>query len=233
METLLKQRTALQYDLSVETTDVFYTETIIDTFVNRAIKAIANLYPWQETQRAIKRDTAAGVDYYSYPNNIRTDSVYILTVDGEEYKKVTFRDFIRYQENNSGGTEKIYSDYRKKLFIYPTPSTDGTGNINAWGHEVPDELSADTDTHIFSYQSVLEEAIQMYAKGLALIKGRGSHYERGKALMGDALTMAQNEWKAQQRRQGEYKNVETVMWDYQDLLREGNNTRRGTFDHNC
>lgn len=230
METLGDIRQALEDDLSVETTDVFYTQALLNRYINRAYKAIANLYPWQETQRALKRDTIANQEYVTYPDNLKTDSVNYITVDGEEHKLISFRDYQRFKEEHPNSTKKLASDYRRKLFIHPTPTTNGNGNINVWGNEVPDELSGDSAQHIFAYQSVLEEAIYMYALGLALMKGRGSHYERGKTMLGDAFTMARNEWTSQRRRQAEYRTENAQMWEAYDYLDETGRTKRGTFN---
>lgn len=230
METLGDIRQALEDDLSVETTDVFYTQALLNRYINRAYKAIANLYPWQETQRGLKRNTEAGVEYVTYPDNLRTDSVNLITVDGEEYKLITFREYERHKEEYPNSTKKLAADFRRKLFIHPTPTTTGDGNIKVWGHEVPDELTEDATQHVFAYQSVLEEAIYMYALGLALMKGRGSHYERGKVMLGDAFTMARNEWTSQQRRQAEYRTEDTQMWENYDLLNETTRTKRATFN---
>lgn len=230
METLGDLRQALQDDLSVETTDVFYSETLLNRYINRAYRAIANLHPWQETQRGLKRSSIANQEYLTYPNNLRTDSVFFITVDGVEHKLIQFREFERHKEANPGNTKKLASDWRRKLFIHPTPTTDGNGNVKVWGHEVPDELASDSDQHIFGHQSVLEEAIFMYANGLALMKGRGTHYERGKALLGDAITMANNEWEVQKQRQAEYRTEATQMWENYDLLDETGQTRRATFE---
>ncbi len=230
METLAKQREALQDDLSVETTDVFYSTALLNRYINRAHRAIANLYPWQETQQALKRSTIAGQEYVSYPENLRTDSVFLIRVDGVEYKILTFREYQRFKEENPNTQEKRVSDWRRKLFINPTPATDGTGNIEVWGHEVPDTLVDDGDFIVFAHQSTLEEAINMYAKGLALMKAKGSYFERGKGLMGDALSMAQNEWRTQQKRQAEYQTESTTMWEHTDLLNEtGDERQRGNF----
>jgi len=230
METLGDQRQALQDDLSAETTDIFYTETILDRYINRAHRAIANLYPWQETQRALKRSTIGGQEYLSYPENLRTDSVFLVRVDGQEYKILTFRDYQRHQELYPSNQDKRVSDWRRKLFIHPTPATDGNGNVEVWGHEVPDLLVEDTDTIVFAHQSTLEEAINMYAKGLAYMKAKGTFFDRGKGLMGDALSMAQNEWRTQQKRQAEYKTENTEQWEHIDLMDEGGDrTHRGSF----
>lgn len=230
METLAEQRTALKDVLNAQASDVFYTDTILDRFINRSVKVIANLYPWQEVQRGLQRSTIAGQEYLTYPENLRTDSVFFITVDGVEHKLVNFRDYERFKLDNPNSTEKLASDWRRKLFIHPTPTSSGDNNVKVWGQETPDELTNDADEHIFAYQSVLEEAIQMYALGLAYVKSQGSYYDRGKQLMSDALTMARNEWASQQRRQAQYKNENTVMFERYDLLNESGNTKRATFE---
>jgi len=230
METLGELRQALQDDLSVEATDVFYTETILNRFINRAHRTLANLYPWQEVQKAKKRSTQAGQEYYDYWDDIRTDSVFLLKVDGKEHKKINFRELERLKESNPNSTDRYYSDFGRRLFIFPVPTTDGTDNVHAWGHETPGEMTDDTDKHIFYNQNVLSEALYMYSNGLALMKGRGSHYDRGKALISDAIAMSRNEWTSQQLRQSEYKNTETTAWEHLDIMQEDNGGyRRGNF----
>ncbi len=230
MNTLGEIRQALIDDLSVETSDTFYPTALLNRYINRAYRTVANLYPWQETQAAKVRDTIANQEYLTYPENLRTDSVFLVRIDGEEYKILTFREYQRFKEEYPNNTEKRVSDWQRKLFIHPTPTTAGTANVEIWGNEVPAELTTDSDEIIFANQSVLEEAIFMYAQGMALMKGRGTNYERGKALLADALTMARNEWDAQRRRQAEYQTETTVMFEHYDYLHETARTKRGTFE---
>jgi len=226
-------RQAIIDDISVETTDVFYTTALLNRYINRAVKWAANFRNWQETQRAVKRDSEANQEYYNYPENFKTDSIEFLTYNGKRYKKVLFREYEEYKEDHSnGGNKKIWADYRRRYFIHPTPPADGTKNILIWGHEVPDELSDDADEHPFDNQSMVEEAIQLYALGLTLRKGRGSFYEKGRAMMGDALVLLTEAWDNQLSDQADYMSETTEAFEHTDLLNYGGrtSTKRGSFE---
>lgn len=225
-------KTALLDDLSVESTDQFYPSAMLGRFVNRAVKWYANLYNWQETQRAVKRDSKANQEYYNYPENFKRDSIEFLHLDGERYKKIRFEEYEEYKEIYPGNTtEKLWADYRNRYFIHPAPSADGVKNIKIWGHEVPDELSNDSDDHPFTDQSLAEEAIHLYALGLALRKARGSFFEKGRALQGEALALAQIAWDNQQADQADYQSQTAEAFRHTDFLQiGGRRTRRGSFN---
>lgn len=230
--TLGELRQALVDDLSVETTDTFFSTAVLNRFVNRAVQWAANYRNWQETQRAVKRDSEAS-EYYNYPENFKTDSIEILTFNGERYKKVLFREYEEYKEQHSGGGgKKIWADFRRRYFIHPAPTAAGVKNIKIWGHEVPDEMSDDADTHPFDNQSMIEEAIQLYALGLALRKSRGTFFEKGRAMQGDALVILAEAWDNQVSDQADYMSETTEAFEHTDFLNYGGvtNTKRGSFE---
>ena len=53
-------------------------------------------------------------------------------------------------------------------------------------------MSDDTDTHPFTTEPDLEEAIVKYSLGLLYKKGRGSMYERGRREIEEALAIVED-----------------------------------------
>lgn len=232
--TLGEHRQALLDDLSIETGDSFYDSStdyaMLDRFINRAVKFIANMYNWEETQRAVKRDSEANQPYYNYPENWKTDSLDYVTVDGKKYRKIQFREWQEYTEEYPNDTgNRIFADYRKRYFLHPAPTTDGDKNIKLWGHEIPDTLSNTSDEHPFSGQSLLEEAIHLYALGLALRKARGSFFEKGRQLQLEATQLAQLAYDNQLADQADYKSETAEAFEHYDYLGIEGQTRRGSF----
>lgn len=227
-------RQALLDDLSIEAGDTFYDSAtdyaLIDRFINRSVKFIANMYLWQETQRAVKRDSENS-EYYNYPENWKTDSIDRITVDGKSYKKIQFREYQQFKEDNPSSTKRVFSDFRNRYFISPAPTTEGDKNIKIWGHEIPDELSDAADEHPFSGQSLLEEAIHLYALGLALRKARGSFFTRGRELQAEALVLVQQAWDNQLSDQADYKSETAEMFEHTDFS-DGRLPVRGSFENN-
>jgi hypothetical protein len=226
-------KTAIRDDLSIATGDSFFSDAYIARVANRAIKWAANFHNWEETQRAVKRDSEADQEYYNYLENFKRDSIFKLTYNGDDFKKVRFRDYLKYQEDNPSGTDKIFADYRNRYFINGTIA-EIVGGIVIWGHEIPSDYSDDADETPFQNQADIEEAIVKYGVGLAMKKARGSDYSRGKAEILEAITLLGIARKAQLKRQADYKTKNNQMFNRIDIVpehgRAGHKTKRGSFN---
>ncbi len=229
-----EHRQAIIDDLSIEASDAFYDAggdyALIDRFVNRGVKFIANMFNWQETQRAVKRDSIAGQAYYNYPENYKNDSIDYISLDGTKYRKVNFREWQEYVDENPNDTgNKIMADFRRRYFLHPAPTTDGDKNIKLWGHEIPDDLSDSADEHPFTGQSLLEEAIHLYALGLCLRKARGTFFDKGRKLQLEAAQLAQLAFDNQLDAQADYQSETAEAFEHTDFLDVDGATRRGSF----
>lgn len=226
-------QTAILDDLSVTTTDTFYSTAYIKRIANRAVNWLANLRNWQQTQHAYKfnsTDDAETAEYYNYPEDFKTDSIWRLIFDGDRYERKNFKDYLKYQDDYSAATEKIYADHRRQIFINPKPTS--VAEISIWGHKIPADMSADADQHPFHDEAELEEAILKYAIGLALKKGRGTNYNRGVTETREARALALEIWEVQKKEQAKYKTHENKMFNHIEILPYNGQrrTRRGSFN---
>jgi len=230
--TNLELQTAVRDDLSIETGDAFYSDAYVQRIVNRAVRWYAALHQWQQTQYAYYRDSVAGQEYYNYPEKFRTDTIWKLRLNGVDYDRTAFSEYLKYQEDSSGSTtDKIFSDFRRQFFINPAPSS--VVEIAVWGHLVPDAMSDDADTHPFAGEQDPEEAIVKYALGIALKKGRGSLYDKGVAEQAGAKSIADAIWKTQKKEQAKYQTKDAQMFEYVDILPTNGGerrTQRGNFE---
>lgn len=233
-------RQAILDELSKTSSDTFHTTAILNRFINRAVEFAAKFKPWEQTQGSYKFTPILAGDetdeYWNYPENFITDSVYRLAVgtgtiaSDERYKPLVFEEYLNHKEDNNNST-KIWADHKRQYFIWPIIT--GSPVITIWGHELPDALSADSDETPFTDDAVIEEAILAYAKGLALIKMRGSYAEQGKALKAEAVALLGQAWEQQRKRQATKKTEDAEAWEHTDFMnqRAGNRvTRAGSFN---
>jgi hypothetical protein len=230
-----EHRQALIDALSLEETsgssnDPLFTDTILDRFINRAVKWVSNLHDWQQTQKAVKRDAEASQEFYNYPENFKTDSLYRLTVDGKVLKQVLFEEYENYKENNSGD-KLLWADWKRRFFLNPIPSADGVKNIKLWGHQIPADMTADADENPFNDEQLLEEAIHARALALCYTKKGGSFRKEARELTTEALTYAETSFDRQLDKQSHYQTEEAEMFEHTDFLNEqGSRTKRGSFN---
>ena len=182
MDTLADIRAAIQDDLTIGDESTLFAPTLIDRGINRAYRKVSALFPWPELQDAKKTSTQVGQEYYDYPTNWRSNSIWKLTIldsDGNDDRygedpdgsPLSFDDYLNWKEDNPDGTDKKWSNQWRRFFIWPIPTTAVTNNIHVWGIKVPSSLSDDADTTIFTYSTPeANEAVELEA--VAILKSK-------------------------------------------------------------
>ncbi len=231
--TFAEFKTNLLDDLSVTSSDLFFTDDILGRFINRSIRWAAGLHAWPQTESAVYRDSVAGQEYYNIPENVPADSIYLLEYNGEFYKKLRWREYQKYKsDNGTGATDKVFSDFGNRIFINPAPAVELVGGIVLWSQKTPDELSGTTDVTPFQGNLVIEEAILKHANGRLLVKQRGSFLPVGRALMAEAKSELDEEWERIMKDQSDYKTKEASMFDVPNFYQHNGHTKTGSFE-NC
>lgn len=178
MDTLSDIRSVVQSDLNVGSNSSLYPPTRIDSAINRSYVKSARLFRWPMLEDAKTTSTVISQEYYDFPQNWSPDSAWRLEVDGEMYGEepdgspMDFADYLIWKADNPNSTLKKWAVQWRRIFIYPTPTTNGSNNISIWGQENTTALSADGDTTIFSYNMPeCNEAIALEA--VAILKKKG------------------------------------------------------------
>ena len=222
---------AVQSDLTVNGGSTLYNETAIKLAINRANRKAGALFLWPETKDAKKTNTIASQEYYIYPSNWRPDSIWKLKVDDVDYgDPLLYGDYLYEKENSfPSGKTKTWSNFGKKYFIYPTPTTNGDGNIEVHGQKVVDWLENDADVTIFSYsQPECNDAIVMEA--VKILKQKGESEQVGQFLSLEAKQILGTAWQKIKQRQLKYQSTQPEFF-VQDMFGGRNDaTRIGNFD---
>ena len=227
--TFLEMQTAFYDEFSISTTDSFLTLAYVKRILNRAKGKVEATHDWPHLERSMVRDSEVN-EYFNYPENWKQDSIYKLKYNGDDYEKVRFADYLRYQENENA-SDKIFSDFRNRFFINPAPTEVISRGIELWGQEYSDDMSDDSDESPFTMEIEIEEIIIELAISMALKKSRGSFYAMGVARERDALVALERANVKIMKRQSSYRMKNREMFKRIDLFprnesRTGNFTRR-------
>lgn len=184
MTTRLDIRTKIKRKLNMSDTSTLYT----DTQLNEAIKD-AEIWSYREAmvqsrERAKETATVSGDYYYDYPTDAETNSVKRLTIDGKEYAKKNFEDYLQFRTDYPDSEERYFADYGRQYFVTPIPTADDL-EILVWVESQNPAMSSDTDTTYFSYHSD-EKNEAIVEKVLSDLKGEGingKHYVKAKNIL--------------------------------------------------
>ena len=127
MDTLANIRTAVQDDLTVGEESTLFSPSVIDRAINRAYRKVGGLFPWPELQDAKKTVTQVNQEYYDYPQNWRSNSIWKLSItnsDAEEERygedpdgsPLSFDDYLNWKEDYPDSTDKKWANQWRRFF---------------------------------------------------------------------------------------------------------------------
>jgi len=156
--------------LQVASNSSLFPSTRITTLIQNAHKWATNLFIWLDLVKAKVTSTKNGYEYYDYPGDFRSGSILRLNIDDDpDYERKNFEDYLQYKSDNSGTTKKMFASYGRFFFVNPTPTADGSSNMDIWGAVQADELSASATETIFTDNKPGgNEAIVQRAFGVAM-----------------------------------------------------------------
>jgi hypothetical protein len=232
MDTFLELQTAVQGDLTVDSTSTLLTPTIIKLAINRAYIKSAGLYRWKETEDAKKTSSIASQEYYDYPPTWRPNSIWKLKVNDVDYgDPLVYKDYLYEKEKNFPSELQLaWTSQWRRFFIYPTPTASGVNNIDVWGQKIVDQLLNDLDVTIFSYSlPECNEAVVMEAE--ALLKYKGQEENTGMFRSDEAMKILTIAWGKVTQDQKKYEKTQP-FWEVPDLFPDrkpgGTNTSNGS-----
>lgn len=219
--------------LSATSSNTFWTTTMITKWIARGVLWATSLYRWPFTERAEYTKSRANALYYDYPVDItdgapafKSDSVRLCQIeqsDGkmEEYTKTRYIDFMRYlagtASGDNDGTDQIFSDYRRRIFINPVVPV-SEREICIWGQEKSKKLVNATDETPFTDgEETGDEAILQYALAIALKKAR--RYNEAIAEKTEAINLLNEIWGRVEQEQAQYKTKSAPLFDVPDFFK--------------
>ncbi len=156
--TNLEAKQALSRKLNINYTDVtsglngLFYDADLQNYVNEANRLVWDFKNWEHTE-GDKTFTISASDisdgYVGYPSDYVSGSIFLMIVDGEEWYKTTFRDLLKYKDEQSGGDKKIYGE-RKRYLFFNTDAISAGSIVDFYGKLKSTILVNDTELLPFS-----------------------------------------------------------------------------------
>lgn len=216
--------------LQVAANSTLYPAARITSIIKQAYLWATQLVVWHDLVRARCTSSIANNEYYDYPENFRSESIIRLELDGEDYARKNFEDYLEFKKNNPNSTRKIFASFGRQFFIHPTPSSNGTNNITIWGAIQADALTNGTDVPIFSYnKEEANEAVIKKGLSIALVRSDGATAKTEEAdAIAILMKLSMDEQKNTQRNQ----RISRPMLSVPDFFGSGSTSLYGKFAYN-
>lgn len=126
------------------TTDSFITDGMLQDWTRQAHSWASSSHKWPFTEGRVST-TWAGTEELNF-EGYKADSFRIMQIGGKRLKKLNFRDYQVFREEEPSSSERVFSDYGRLTFI--NPRVDLSGTLTAWGQYQPNldptDLTAET-----------------------------------------------------------------------------------------
>ena len=210
------------------TTDGFITDAMLQDWVREAHTWASSVFKWPFTEgRASTTYTTSvtddnGLPYTTYPEGWKADSIRLLTVGGKRMTKLDFGSFLRFLEDQSQDTSRVFSDYGRQIYV--NVNADVSGTMTAYGQYSPIIDPTDlTSTTVFSgydeegNEAILEKITSYIKRREHLPDEAELHDQRASAKLAEV-------WKRVQDEQYNYQTKDRPMFEDFDVLK-GRGTR--------
>ncbi len=200
--TLQEAKQHLSRKLDIDYSDIanndLFNDTDLAVFIQQAVIKAWDYKPWDFTEGS-KTGTTLDTEYYDYPQDMQTGSIYLLRVNSEEYKKILFQDYLKFSEDYPTATNRIWSEQKRFIFINQNAYTVGE-SFDLFGKLMPPVLSGASDLLPFSpdsdnYEHSGNEAIVLLAYGEALDSEKKKNPQQAEIERGKAYQILDLLWK--------------------------------------
>jgi hypothetical protein len=162
-------------------------------------QALNDAQQWARTYKKWSLLESTGSDLidatgnYPYPTGMATKSAFLITVAGYRYEKVRYEDYLKYFEDQSTGTDKIWAEYGRTIYINGNACSVGNAVV-IYGQKTIADMSADADTSFFSAgEPSGDEAIVLKAVADLLDKEKTKQGE-SKIKLNEAMVILEQIW---------------------------------------
>jgi hypothetical protein len=111
----------LNIDYAKIAQNALFSDSELGAFVQTGASLSWAYHRWDFTEDALKF-LWDGIDaYFDYPNVFEDRSIFLLTVNDQEWGKRNFADFKRYMKQNPTSTEEIWAEFKRQYHLNTNP----------------------------------------------------------------------------------------------------------------
>ena len=176
---------------NVATSVAFVTDTFLNDWTRIAglWAASTHKFPFSEGRVSTTFSATEEWNFEGY----KADSFRLVQIGGKRLKKLDFRNYQIFREEEPSSDERVFSDFGRTVFI--NPNVDLTGTLTAWGQFTPNLDPTDkTATTIFSgFDEEGNEAILL--EMLSFLKDREKKATESKVFHDRAQLILDGIWQ--------------------------------------
>ncbi len=231
--TLGESKQHLARKLNINYSDIANNDLFTDTDLGELIKLglikAWDYKPWDFTEGSKTATTVSDMltsGYADYPNDFQSGSIYLLRINGEEYKKILFQDYLKFQEDYVNSSERVWSEQKRFVFINPNSYSAGQV-LDMYGKLMPPILTLSTDLLPFSpdsdnYEHSGNEAIVLLAYSEALASEKKKNPQQAEIERGKAYQLLDLIWKPFEDSRSYLQSKNRPMFDTHDYFGHSN-----------
>lgn len=231
--TLLEAKQHLSRKLNIDYADItnndLFTDTDLAVYIQLGVIRAWDYKPWDFTEGSKTATTVSDMitsGYADYPVDFQSGSIYLLRVNGKEYKKILFQDYLKFQEDYQTSTELVWSEQKRFVFINPKAYSAGQ-TLDMYGKLMPPTLTLTTDILPFSpdsdnYEHSGNEAIILLAYSEALGSEKLKNPQQSEIERGKAYQLLDLIWKPMEDSKSLLQSKNRPFFQTQDYLGNSN-----------
>lgn len=139
--------------LGIATTAAYYSDTIINGWIQQAARWAAAYKKWPFTEGRVST-TYTGSEEWSF-EGYKAESFRMLLIDGKRYQKMNYEDYLILKEVEPNSTERVFSDYGRLVIVNGGAGDSGT--MTAYGQYQPADIDVTDNTALTVFSSGDEE----------------------------------------------------------------------------
>lgn len=202
---------------NVSTSTGFVNDTILNDWTRIAALWATSTHKFPLTEGRVST-TFSATEEWNF-EGYKADSFRLVQVGGKRLKKLDFRNYQIFREEESSANDRVFSDFGRTIFI--NPNVDLTGTLTAWGQYTPvvDPTDKAAVTVFSDYDEEGNEAI--IEKMLSYLKDRERKPVESKAYNDRASLLLDGIYQRALDEQYQYQTHPDSggMWKRFDILR--------------
>ena len=115
--------------LGISTTTAFYTDDILNDWIQQAHRWATAHKKWVFTEGR-QSTTYTGVEEWNF-EGLKSDSIRTLTIDDKLFQKIKFQDYLIFKEKEPDSNDRVYTDFNRTIFVNPKSGLSGTMTVYA------------------------------------------------------------------------------------------------------
>ncbi len=230
--TFSEAKQALARKLNIDYTDIanndLFSDTDLGDWINFGLLRAWDYKRWNFTEGAKTKILSAGEitnGYIDSPTDFMLGSIYLARINGKEWGKKDYSDYLKWFEDNPGDTSKFWSQLRTFIFFNNLAAAAGQ-TLDLYGKSKATQMVNTTDLLPFSQDTDNEEysgnnAIVLLAYAEALSSEKKNNPNQGMIEEKRAFFILDLLWKPFEENKSIAQSVNRPFLDVPDFFGKG------------